>query len=85
VPVLAGLSRKKTIGELTGRDDPQERVHGSVAAHLVAAQRGAAIVRVHDVAATADALKVWTAVRDMPAPRVDPRGAVHAISWPDEA
>src|SRR3546814_2928239 len=38
VPVLAGLSRKKTIGELTGRDDPRERVHGSVAAHLVAAR-----------------------------------------------
>src|SRR3546814_13441795 len=44
VPVLAGLSRKKTIGELTGRDDPRERVHGSVAAHLVAAPRGAMLL-----------------------------------------
>ena len=35
VPVLAGLSRKKTIGDVTGREDPHDRVHGSVAAHLV--------------------------------------------------
>ena len=57
VPVLAGLSRKKTIGDLTGRDVPADRVHGSVAAHLIAAQNGARIVRVHDVAATVDALR----------------------------
>src|SRR5690606_23973439 len=56
VPVLAGLSRKRSIGEITGRDVPRERVHGSVAAHLVAAQRGAKLLRVHDVAATVDAL-----------------------------
>jgi dihydropteroate synthase len=56
VPVLAGLSRKRTIGDLTGRAEPPERVHGSVAAHVIAAQRGAALVRVHDVAATVDAL-----------------------------
>ena len=81
VPVLAGLSRKRTIGELTGRELPGERVHGSVAAHLVAAQRGASIVRVHDVAATLDALKVWQAVAEVP----EPRKAVGApaISWPD--
>ena len=48
-----------------------ERVAGSVAAHLLAAQRGAAIVRVHDVAATVDALKVWEAVAAVPAPRRD--------------
>jgi len=81
VPVLAGLSRKRTIGELTGRDDPRERIHGSVAAHLVAAQRGARIVRVHDVAATVDALALWQAVAQVPEPRVD-RGAP-AISWPE--
>ena len=62
VPLVAGLSRKATIGRLTGRDVPAERVHGSVAAALVAVQRGAAIVRVHDVAATRDALAVWDAV-----------------------
>ena len=69
MPVLAGLSRKRTIGELTGRDDPHARVHGSVAAHLIAAQRGAKLVRVHDVAATVDALKVWAAVAAQPAAR----------------
>jgi dihydropteroate synthase len=81
VPVLAGLSRKKTIGELTGRDQPRERVFGSVAAHLVAAQNGAAILRAHDVAATVDALKVWNAVAAVPMPRADARAA---IRWPDE-
>ena len=62
VPVMAGLSRKRTIGALTGREVPADRVHGSVAAHLIAAQRGALLLRVHDVAATVDALKVWAAV-----------------------
>jgi len=81
VPVLAGMSRKKTIGELTGRDDPHERVFGSVAAHLIAAQNGAMLLRVHDVAATVDALKVWNAVAAVPMPRTD---AKPAIRWPDE-
>jgi len=81
VPVLAGLSRKRSIGELTGRVAPAERAAGSVAAHLLAAQRGARIVRVHDVAATVDALKVWEAVAAVPAPR---RDAAPAIRWPDE-
>lgn len=61
VPVLAGLSRKSMIGKLTGRD-AGDRLAGSVAAALFAVQRGAAIVRVHDVAATRDALVVWNAV-----------------------
>lgn len=82
VPVLAGLSRKRTIGELTGREAASERVHGSVAAHLIAVDRGARIVRVHDVAATVDALKVWAAVDAVPQPRVAP--AAPAIRWPDE-
>jgi len=81
VPVLAGLSRKRSIGELTGREKPGERVYGSLAAHLVAAQRGARIVRVHDVAATVDALKVWQAVAEVPEPRK--AAAAPAISWPD--
>ena len=71
VPVLAGLSRKKSIGELTGREDPRERIFGSLAAHLLAAQNGAMLLRVHDVAATVDALKVWNAVAALPAPRKD--------------
>ena len=64
VPVMAGLSRKSTIGTVTGRAVPGERVFGSVAAALIAAQNGATILRVHDVAATGDALRVWAAVRD---------------------
>ena len=81
VPVLAGLSRKRTIAELTGRDDPHDRVFGSVAAHLIAAQNGATILRAHDVAATADALKVWNAVAAVPLPRSE---AKPAIRWPGE-
>jgi dihydropteroate synthase len=83
VPVLAGLSRKRSIGDLTGRDDPHARVHGSVAAHLIAAQRGAMLLRVHDVAATVDAIKVWDAVAKVPMPR--PKAAAPGIRWPDEA
>ncbi|TKS53553.1 dihydropteroate synthase [Luteimonas yindakuii] len=83
VPVLAGLSRKRSIGELTGRDVPDTRVAGSVAAHLIAAQRGAMLLRVHDVAATVDALKVWNAVAAVPMPR-DTSSAPPAIRWPDE-
>jgi dihydropteroate synthase len=82
VPMLAGLSRKRSIGELTGRDDPRDRVAGSVAAHLIAAQRGAAILRVHDVAQTMDALKIWAAVDAVPTPRVN--AAPAAPRWPDE-
>lgn len=81
VPVLAGLSRKRSIGEITGRERPSERVHGSVAAHLVAAQRGAMLLRVHDVAATVDALKVWAAVDAVPAVRA--ATAVPSITWPE--
>lgn len=72
VPVLAGLSRKRSIGELTGREAMAERVHGSVAAHLIAAQRGAMLLRVHDVAATVDALKVWNAVAGRPVAKNSP-------------
>lgn len=81
VPVLAGLSRKRSIGELTGRDVPKDRAAGSAAAHLIAAQNGAAILRVHDVAATVDALKVWNAVAAVPAARRD-AGRPEPI-WPE--
>lgn len=60
-PVVAGLSRKSMLGTITGRPVTQ-RQSASVAAALLAAQRGAAILRVHDVAATRDALAVWSAV-----------------------
>ncbi len=82
VPVLAGLSRKRSIGELTGHDDPGRRLHGSVAAALIAAQHGAMILRVHDVGPTLDALKVWRAVAAVPLPKGKP--AAPAIRWPDE-
>ncbi len=59
--LLAGLSRKTMLGRITGRD-PAARVFASVAAALLAVQNGAQIVRVHDVAATRDALAVLTAV-----------------------
>jgi len=62
--LLAGLSRKAMLGKLTGRE-PRERVHASVAAALLAIQNGAHIVRVHDVAATRDALAVWNAVQQL--------------------
>ena len=61
-PLLVGVSRKRMIGDLTGETVPSERVHGSVAAALAAVARGAQIIRVHDVKATADAVKVWQAV-----------------------
>ncbi len=60
--LLAGISRKSMLGRITGRD-VGERVHASVAAALIAVEKGARIVRVHDVAATRDALAVWQAVQ----------------------
>lgn len=60
-PLLLGWSRKSTLGQLTGRP-VGERLAASVAAAIAAVQQGAAIVRVHDVAATVDALKVWRAL-----------------------
>lgn len=64
-PLLVGWSRKSTLGALTGRE-VGERTSASVAAALIAVQRGARIVRVHDVAATVDALRLW---RRIDAPR----------------
>jgi dihydropteroate synthase len=61
-PLLLGWSRKGTLGQITGRDASQRQV-ASVAAALMAVQAGASVVRVHDVAATVDALKVWRAVQ----------------------
>ena len=61
-PVLAGLSRKSMIGAVTNQP-VEKRLVGSVAGALLAAQNGAKILRVHDVEATADALKVWQAMQ----------------------
>jgi dihydropteroate synthase len=62
-PVLVGVSRKSMIGHITGRP-VQDRLAGSVAAAMLAALRGAAILRVHDVRQTVDALKIWQALGD---------------------
>lgn len=61
-PVLVGLSRKSFIGTISGEADPKRRLGGSVAGALYAATKGAAILRVHDVAETVQALRVWTAL-----------------------
>ena len=60
-PVVAGLSRKSFLGALTGREEPGARVAASVAGAVIAWERGASVLRVHDVAATVDALKVAAA------------------------
>jgi dihydropteroate synthase len=66
--VVIGTSRKSFLGRLTGRDDPHERVAATVATTVLALERGATVFRVHDVAETADALKVAAATlgRDGP-------------------
>jgi len=61
-PVLVGTSRKRFIGELSGELEPRERLGGSVAAALSAVRAGASIVRVHDVAVTAQAIAVMSAI-----------------------
>jgi dihydropteroate synthase len=63
-PLLVGWSRKSTLGHVTGLDVDQ-RLVPSVAAALMAVERGARILRVHDVAATKQAMQVWSAVSDM--------------------
>lgn len=61
-PLLVGLSRKSVLGQIIGADDVNVRLHASLAASVIAAMKGAKIIRVHDVKATADALKVVAAV-----------------------
>ena len=63
-PILLGASRKSTLGLVTGRRVPAERLAASLSAHLYGASRGAAIIRAHDVAPHVDALKVWRAIAD---------------------
>jgi len=61
-PVLVGISRKSMIGAITGRE-VRDRLAGGLAAAVLALEKGASILRVHDVAETRDAVKVWNAVR----------------------
>ncbi|MBL8447998.1 MAG: dihydropteroate synthase [Zoogloeaceae bacterium] len=65
LPVLVGISRKSMLGAVTGRSVP-DRMAASLAAALMAVERGARIVRVHDVAATRDVLRVWEAMQEVP-------------------
>ena len=67
-PLLAGLSRKSMLGTLLGGKPVEERLHVSVAAAVIAAQNGAGILRVHDVAATVDAMKLVSAVAMLESP-----------------
>ena len=64
-PVVAGLSRKSALGAVTGRG-PGDRLAASIAAAVMATQRGASLLRVHDVAATVDALAIMSAVATAP-------------------
>ena len=64
LPILVGLSRKQTLGNLTGKATNQ-RVAAGVAAALIAVSNGASIVRTHDVGPTVDALKVYEAIREI--------------------
>ncbi len=61
-PLLVGLSRKSVLGQVIGTEDKNQRLHASVAASVVSVMKGASIVRVHDVKATVEALKVVNAV-----------------------
>lgn len=79
-PLLVGVSRKSMIGHITGRDTA-DRMVGSVVAAVLAAQRGARILRVHDVAATRDALAVLTALPERTSP---PSARSKAPMWGDE-
>ncbi len=63
-PLLVGLSRKASIGLITGRDRPRDRLAGSLAAAVIAAWLGASIVRAHDVKDTVEALAIVSAVRE---------------------
>jgi dihydropteroate synthase len=81
--VYIGLSRKAMIGTLMGKSASADRAVGSSAAALIAVQRGARMVRVHDVTATVDALSVWRAVHAADSvPRREERSA--APRWPDD-
>jgi len=71
LPLLVGLSRKSTLGAILGGRPPMQRVAASIAAAVCAAERGAFIVRVHDVQDTVDALQTWWAVRNEAVTTVD--------------
>ena len=63
LPILVGASRKRFIASVTP-SEPQQRLGGSIAAHLIAARNGAGIIRAHDVAETVQALRVTAAIEE---------------------
>ncbi|MSW21458.1 MAG: dihydropteroate synthase [Actinobacteria bacterium] len=63
LPVLVGASRKRFVGEITGVDAPGARLAGTLVAHLAALDHGASMLRVHDVAAHVEAVRMWQALR----------------------
>ncbi len=66
LPILAGLSRKSFIGAATGRKEPADRLAGTLAAQTLALEKGAAVIRAHDAAATRDLILMHRAVREAP-------------------
>ncbi|HWG03519.1 MAG TPA: dihydropteroate synthase [Beijerinckiaceae bacterium] len=62
LPILIGVSRKRAIGQVTGRTEPRARLAGSLAAAMIGAENGAAIIRAHDVAPHVDAMKIFAAI-----------------------
>ena len=62
-PLLVGVSRKRIVGEITGKSNPKERVFGSVAVAALLVQKGVSVLRVHDVNETLDAIKISEAIR----------------------
>jgi dihydropteroate synthase len=65
MPILAGVSRKSMIGKITGRDDPLQRIAGTVALNTKLLEKGAAIIRVHDIKEAKDCVAVHNAMRDI--------------------
>ena len=90
-PLLVGLSRKSMLGAMTGGRPASERLAASLAAAVAAVEQGAHVVRVHDVAATVDALKVWRALHPVPTVSAAPGGSapdprvVHVSAWPGDS
>ncbi len=79
-PLMAGISRKSTIGMLSDEPDPTRRAPGSIAAALFAVSRGARTLRVHDVKATVQAIKVWQGLN--PPPKPQPKDAPPPAATP---
>lgn len=65
MPMLTGLSRKRFLGEVSGGQPAEQRLYAGLSAHLIAVQQGSSIIRTHDVLATVQSLKLWTALHEI--------------------